>query len=90
MLTEIEEYEDFYKIGDIESDLLILIKSTEEIAILDHEHFEIRYYISENFDVFLDLIPILISYDKLGYLGKEYTTAIKNKTLEEIKKILKS
>ncbi|UPQ77816.1 hypothetical protein M0M57_09250 [Flavobacterium azooxidireducens] len=90
MLTEIEEYEDFYKIGHHESDLIILIKSTEEIAILDHEDFEIREFISENFEVFLDLIPILISYDKLGYLGKEYTTDIKNKTLEEVKKILKS
>lgn len=90
MLTEIEEYEDFYKIGDIESDLLILIKSTEEIAILDHEHFEIRHHISENFEVFLDLIPILISYNKIGYLGQEYTIEIKIKTLEEIKKLLKS
>jgi hypothetical protein len=90
MLTEFEEYEDFYEIGNLESDLLILIKSTKEIAILDHERFEIRNYISENFEVFLDLIPVLISYDKLGYLGKEYSTDIKNKTLGEIKKILKS
>ncbi|WP_396148964.1 hypothetical protein [Flavobacterium sp.] len=90
MLTEFEEYEEFYKIGNLESDLLILIKSTKEIAILDHEHFEIRDYISKNFEVFLDLIPVLISYDKLGYLGEKYTIDIKVKTLKEIKKILKS
>lgn len=90
MLTEIEEYEDFYKIGNLENDLLILIKSTKEIAILDHEHFEIRDYISKNFEVFLDLIPILISYDKLGYLGEKYTMALKIKTIEEIKKVLKN
>ncbi|RXR35548.1 hypothetical protein EQG68_01225 [Flavobacterium piscinae] len=90
MLTEIVEYEDFYKIGNLERDFLILIKSTEEIAIIDHENFEIRYYISENFEVFLDLIPVLISYDKLGYLGVKYTMDIKIKTLEKIKKIVKS
>lgn len=87
-LSEVQEYDEFYQIGSRESDPIILLKSTNEVAILDIENYEIIYYISKDFEMFLDLLPILILYDKIGYLGQKYNLEIKNITLEKIINLL--
>jgi hypothetical protein len=83
-LCEVEEEEDFYQIGNSDADLLILIKATQEIALLDIENGEIIAYIAKDFAMFLDLLPLLVLYDKIGYLGQKYTAEVKNKTVEKI------
>ena len=85
---EYEEYEDFYHIGFLDVDYIISIKATNEIAILNSENSEIEAFISKDFNSFLELMPVLVGYDKIGYLGGNYTPLIKSNTLEEIKQIL--
>jgi hypothetical protein len=87
-MEESEEFEDFYVIGRRESDLIILFKSTNEIAIFDKYNEEILYYIAKNLEMLFDLLPILIEYDKIGYLDQKYTEEIKNETLSKIKDLI--
>lgn len=89
-LSEQEDFEDFTVIGNRDSDSIIVIKKTNEIALFDQYNSEILGYLAEDFEMFLDLIPVLISYDKLGYLGEEYSTSLKKNTLKKLKEILKS
>lgn len=65
-----------------------MIKETKEVVLLAEDRLEIIYYISQNFEKLLDLLPILISYEKIGFLGERYTTEIKNQTLKQIKELL--
>jgi hypothetical protein len=83
-----EEYQEFFHIGFLEADYIIFIKSTKEIAVLDYMSSEINFFLAKKFDVFLDLLPILIDYDKIGYLGENYTNQIKEETIIEIKVLL--
>ncbi|SEP21266.1 hypothetical protein SAMN05444671_0320 [Flavobacterium sp. CF108] len=83
-----EDHKDFVSIGFRDSELLIVIKETNEIALLDEENFEIMNYISKDFESFLDLISILVSYDKVGFLGDSYTSEIKSETLNKVREIL--
>ncbi|MDR6763975.1 putative restriction endonuclease [Flavobacterium sp. 2755] len=83
-----EDHKDFVSIGFRDSELLIVIKETNEIALLDGESFEVVNYISKDFESFLDLISILVSYDKIGFLGDSYTSEIKSETLTKIKESL--
>jgi len=85
---EFEEYEDFIQIGNRDSDIIIIIKQTDEIALLNTETNEIISFLAKNFVELLDIIPILISYDKIGILGETYTDEIKKQTLANLKKSL--
>lgn len=82
------EFDDFYQLGTIDVDLLVLLKSTNEIAIIDFYNFEISSLVSDSFDSFINLLPILISYDKIGFLGGSYTDEIKNQIKISIKNII--
>lgn len=89
-LLEQENYQDFTVIGNRDSDLLILIKKTNEIAIYDQYSSDIIAYIAKDFEMFLNLLPVLISYDKVGFLGEEYSTNLKKNTFDKIEEVLKS
>lgn len=86
-LNEFEEHKDFIHIGNQDVNLLVVIKKTQKVALLDFNTFDIIAYISNDFIEFLDIISILVAYSKIGYLGKTYTDEIKEKTLSELEKI---
>lgn len=86
-LNEFEEHKDFIHIGNQDVNLLIVIKKTQKVALLDFNTLEIIPYVLNDFIEFLDIISILVAYSKIGYLGKTYTSEIKEKTLYELEKI---
>ena len=85
---EFVEYKDVIQIGNRDSDIIIIIKQTDEIALLNTDTNEIISFLAKNFAELLDIIPILISYDKIGFLGETYTDEIKKQTLADLKKCL--
>ncbi len=87
-LSEFKEYEDYVLIGFRDVENLIILKETGEVALVDELFSDILYLISPNIETFIDIIPVLIKYDLMGYFGEKYTVEKKMKTYAELETLI--
>ena len=89
-LNDFEEYEEFTTIGSQDVDFIAILKKTGEVVLVNEDPFEIAFYLANSFGEFLDIIPILVSYTKVGFLGGEYTPEFKKEITNSLENILQT
>ncbi len=85
--TEITDSEKFTQIGSLDTDLIVVLKKTAEVVLIEKYSEKIVGYLAKDFSTFLDLLPELINYDKIGFLGENYTIEIKESLKEKLSEL---
>ncbi len=86
-IPKLETDDKYNYFGRLDSYFLAEDKLNSEILIVDrYDSFpKKKYTIAPNFKSFLELLPILLEYDKYGYIGVSYTDSKKKEVLSKIK-----
>lgn len=88
-LKDLEIHMEYIRFGRMNDFDLIIVNETKEVILYDSITDDVISKISESFEDFINIIPLLINYEKRGYLNLPYSRDIKDILIIELKRILK-